>query len=107
MTVTQTVKIPANRRLIIDVPPEIPVGIATLTLAATDTEPVCGKSLIPSKSRASDGDGSFLQFMGCHKGIPGASVDDFLARCREDKELEFAIEERQLEERKRYAKLSP
>ena len=26
MTITQTVKIPADRRLIIDVPPEIPAG---------------------------------------------------------------------------------
>jgi hypothetical protein len=31
MSVTQTVEIPANRRLIIDVPREVPVGRAVLT----------------------------------------------------------------------------
>jgi len=44
---------------------------------------------------------SFLRFRGIHAGIPGASVEDFLARCREDKEHEFAIERRQEEERAR------
>ena len=42
---------------------------------------------------------------GCHKGIPGASVDDFFERCRADKEHEFEIERRQEEERARRAKL--
>ena len=32
MTITQTVDIPADRRLIIDVPPEIPAGKVTLIL---------------------------------------------------------------------------
>ena len=105
MTITQTVRIPANRKLIIDVPPEITVGIATLTFAQADTELVDTEP--PTQNHASDGEDTFLRFMGCHKGIPGASVDDFLARCREDKEYELALEERQFEERKRYAKLSP
>ena len=43
---------------------------------------------------------------GIHAGIPGASVEDFLARSREDKEHELAIEKRQEEERGRLAKLS-
>ena len=38
---------------------------------------------------------------GIHEGIPGASVEDFFARCREDKEHELAIERRQEEERAR------
>ena len=38
---------------------------------------------------------------GIHAGIPGASVEDFFARCREDKEYELAIEKRQEEERAR------
>jgi hypothetical protein len=38
---------------------------------------------------------------GIHEGIPGASVEDFFARCREDKEYELAIERRQEEERVR------
>jgi hypothetical protein len=40
---------------------------------------------------------------GIHAGIPEASVDNFLARCREDKEYELAIEKRQEEEHARYA----
>ena len=50
---------------------------------------------------------SYLSFRGCSKNVPGASVDDFLARCREDKEHELAIEKRQKEERERLAKLHP
>jgi len=44
---------------------------------------------------------------GCCKSIPGGSVEDFLSRCREDKEHELAIEKRQEEERERLAKLHP
>ena len=44
---------------------------------------------------------------GCCKSIPGGSVEDFLARCREDKEHELAIEKREEEERERLAKLHP
>jgi hypothetical protein len=40
---------------------------------------------------------------GIHKNIPGASVEDFLARCRADKEHELEIERRQEEERARRA----
>jgi len=36
---------------------------------------------------------------GCSKGIPGGSVEDFLADCRKDKERELEIERRQEEER--------
>jgi hypothetical protein len=43
---------------------------------------------------------------GIHAGIPGASVEDFFSRCREDKEHELAIEKRQEEERTRYANTS-
>ncbi|MDR2591194.1 MAG: hypothetical protein LBC59_00095 [Chitinispirillales bacterium] len=100
MTVTQTVRIPASRKLIIDVPPEIPEGVATLTFASVEAEP---------QNRASVGEDPIFQLYGRHKGIPGASVDDFLARCREDKEYELALEERQFQERqerRRNAKLS-
>jgi len=46
MTVSQTVDIPANRRLTIDVPPEIPAGRAVVTFtpaeASTRGTPVFG-----------------------------------------------------------------
>jgi hypothetical protein len=38
---------------------------------------------------------------GCCKGIPGGSVDDFLARSSADKEHELEIEKREQEERDR------
>jgi len=44
---------------------------------------------------------SYNRLRGCHKNIPGASVEDFLARSRADKEHEFEIERRQEEERAR------
>ena len=47
---------------------------------------------------------SFRWLRGCCENIPGGSVEDFLARCREDKEHELAIEKRQEEERARLAK---
>ena len=52
------------------------------------------------KTAQEDKYASFLQLRGIHKNIPGASVDEFLSRCREDKERELAIEKRQQEERK-------
>jgi hypothetical protein len=48
---------------------------------------------------------SYHRLMGCHKNIPGASVEDFLARSRADKEHELEIEKRQEEERAHRAKL--
>ena len=42
---------------------------------------------------------SYHRLMGIHKNIPGASVENFLARCRADKECELEIERRQQEER--------
>jgi len=42
---------------------------------------------------------SYQWLRGCCKDLPGGSVEDFLKRCREDKEHELAIEKRQEEER--------
>jgi hypothetical protein len=53
------------------------------------------------------GKSSWQKMRGIHKGLPGASVDEFLARCQADKEHEIAIEKRQEEERNRRAQLSP
>ena len=53
------------------------------------------------KNVQEDNYSSFIQLRGIHKNIPGASVDEFLSRCREDKERELAIEKRRQEERNR------
>jgi len=42
---------------------------------------------------------AYRRLRGCSKGIPGGSVEDFLADCRKDKEHELEIERRQEEER--------
>ena len=57
MTITQTVDIPADRRLVIDVPSEVPVGqvILTFTPASTDQRsevplhpcPICAGNIDP------------------------------------------------------------
>ena len=48
---------------------------------------------------------SWHRLRGIHKNIPGASVENFLARSRADKEHELEIEKRQEEERARRANL--
>ena len=50
MTITQTVDIPADRRLVIDVPPEIPTGKVTLIFKPTQKEETAYTAL--SKERA-------------------------------------------------------
>jgi len=52
-----------------------------------------------SKKANKDEEPPYARLQGCCKNIPGGSVDDFLARCREDKEHELEIERRQEEER--------
>ena len=60
-----------------------------------------------SEKTSQENKASYLSFRGCSKNQPGGSVDDFFARCREDKEHELAIEKRQEEEREHLAKLHP
>jgi hypothetical protein len=38
MTIQQTVEIPASHRLTIDVPPEVPAGVAVVTFTAAEPE---------------------------------------------------------------------
>ena len=47
MTITQTVNIPADRRIVIDVPHEIPLGQVTLTFTSKLTEPNQKKDRVP------------------------------------------------------------
>ena len=87
MIITQTVEITSIRRLTIDVPPEIPEGLAILTFAPAEVA-------FPSfKGNVSGGDAPYLRLLGCNKSISGSSANDFLTRCREDKALELAMED--------------
>jgi len=49
-----------------------------------------------------EGAPSYLKYRGIHKNLPGGSVNNFLARSREDKEYKLAIEKRHNEERDQY-----
>jgi hypothetical protein len=63
MTIEQTVEVPANHRLIIDVPREIPAGQVKLTFTPADNAakdgldfegecPLCAKSHVPNAKTA-------------------------------------------------------
>jgi hypothetical protein len=83
MTIEQTVEIPANHRLYIDVPPYIPEGKAMITL-----------SIAPVNSDgASQSTKTWRSFRGIFKGS-GVTVADFLKRMRADRELEDEIDRR-------------
>jgi hypothetical protein len=83
MTIEQTVDIPADRRLYIDVPPYIPEGKATIIF-----------SIAPAnRDGASQNPGTWRSFRGIFKGS-GGTVADFLKRMRADRELEDEIDKR-------------
>ncbi|MDR3147280.1 MAG: hypothetical protein LBU00_02750 [Treponema sp.] len=78
MTIEQTVEIPASRRLVLDLPPEIPVGRAKAALTLTFETP-------PHRDR-------IKSFRGILKGR-GISLDRFMETQREDKALEDQTDE--------------
>jgi hypothetical protein len=80
MTVEQTVEIPADHRLTIEVPPEIPAGRAIL--AFTPTEETRPRRLTERQREAIE------KCRGIAKGI--LSSDESLEMRREDFELEEA-----------------
>jgi hypothetical protein len=57
----------------------------------------------PARKADEGGTPPYRWLRGCCKDLPGGSVENFLARCREDKEHELEIERRQEEERARRA----
>jgi hypothetical protein len=79
MTIEQTVEIPADHRLTIEVPPEIPAGRAKAALTLTFEAPA-----LRDKAKS---------FRGILKGR-GISLDRFLEMRREDKALEDETDEK-------------
>ncbi|MCL2440592.1 MAG: hypothetical protein FWD14_02530 [Treponema sp.] len=77
MTITQTVEIPVNRRLFIDVPNEVPAGKAQVEIKVIPFVKKEEKSLetIP-----------LLSFRGSCKGLD--TMDKYFARKRADKAFE-------------------
>jgi hypothetical protein len=81
MAIEQTVDIPANHRLYIDVPPYIPEGKATITF-----------SIVPvSNDGASQNAKTWQSFRGIFKGSGGTAAD-FHKRMYADRELEDEID---------------
>nr|AGS53529.1 hypothetical protein [uncultured bacterium contig00055] len=54
MAITQTVEIPADRRLIIEVPPQVPTGPVILTFTPVDRTPVDDAEECPICARYRD-----------------------------------------------------
>jgi hypothetical protein len=79
MTIEQTVEIPADHRLVLDLPPEIPEGRAKAALTLTFEVP-------PHRDKAKS-------FRGILKGR-GISLDRFMEMRREDKALEDGTNEK-------------
>jgi len=77
MTITQTVEIPANRRLIIDVPLEVPAGKAQVEVKVI---PFAKKEAAP-----------LLALRGSCKGLD--TMDAYFARKRADKAFEEGLAE--------------
>jgi hypothetical protein len=77
MTIEQTVEIPADHRLVLDLPPEIPAGKAKAALTLTFETPL-RRDIAKS-------------FRGILKGR-GISLDRFIEMQREDKALEDEID---------------
>ena len=106
MTVTQTVDIPANRRLTIDVPKEVPAGKTVLIF-----KPVSDASPHRTAQEAIDRDfgntpgidpmeaidrcSGIAKRLGCP-----LSSDNFLAMRRLDKELEDRLDASEIEEQR-------
>jgi hypothetical protein len=103
MTFEQTVTIPENRRLHLDLelPDAMPQGAAFLKLIPIPCESALNSTALVSEASLREAPSRWLR--GCCKNLPGGSVDDFLAHCRSDKEQELAVEKRQEEERARRA----
>jgi hypothetical protein len=106
MSVTQTVEIPANRRLIIDVPREVPTGQTILVFKPVAEAVACqGRQGCMTVQEVMDrglgfGSGSRIDPAEAIERCSGImqrlgftfSSDDFLAMRRQDKELEDRLD---------------
>ena len=81
MTITQTVDIPADRRIFLDLPQELPIGRAKVNL-----------SIIPENLMYKENVPSLASLRGIDKGLD--TMDAYFARKQADKEKEDAQFER-------------
>jgi len=81
MTIEQTIEVPASHQIILDLPPELPVGKAKI-IVTLETVP-CEKTVRPLES-----------LLGIHKGLD--TIDAYFTRKRIDKALEDSQYERSM-----------
>jgi hypothetical protein len=93
MTIEQTVEIPPSRRLLIEVPPEVPAGRAILTFTPQDgggdysaergeqSDASAAIAAIPETSRGNSGDPAFRSAI---RSLQGAWKDNPWKNCIED-----------------------
>jgi len=72
MTIEQTIEVPSNRRIILDVPPQIPIGKVQILVTPVEDSPKTGASL--------------LSLRGSCKGLD--TMEAYFARKKTDKALE-------------------
>jgi len=81
MTIEQTIEVPESHRITLDLPPELPVGKAKITV--TPEMIPCEKTVRPLES-----------LLGIHKGLD--TMDAYFTRKRIDKALEDSQYERSM-----------
>jgi hypothetical protein len=108
MVIEQTVEIPADRRLVVEVPNGFPTGKATLRLIEQTTEET--KSAFkyrvlsqPKKIKWEQAEAARLRLRGMFK-TDGHDVDRFINWKQSERDIEYVIEQREAEERKQWRK---
>ena len=80
MTITQTLDVPANRRITLEIPPQIPVGKVQV--------------LVTSIEESENTEVSLMSLRGSCKGLD--TLDAYFTRKRADKALEDRIDGRKV-----------
>ncbi|MDR3199926.1 MAG: hypothetical protein LBT68_00580 [Spirochaetales bacterium] len=103
MTIEQTVEIPADHRLFINVPKEIPTGRALVRLIPLDAENEINATLNtilrPKKIDPQKAEAALKHMRGMFK-TDGHDVDRFLEWKQSERDLEYEMERRTDEEKK-------
>jgi hypothetical protein len=108
MVIEQTVEIPADHRLVIEVPNGFPAGKATLRLienSADETKNAFKRRVLsqPKTIDREKAEAARLRLRGMFK-TDGHDVERFLEWKQSERAAEYAIEQREDEERKRWRK---
>jgi hypothetical protein len=99
MTIQQTIEIPISHRVFIDVPQEIPAGVAELKLIITPRQRAAQLDIVPQ----TEPEEWVNPLFGICEGS-SLTVEKFLAMTHEDRLLEDEIDERQRLESEKYRK---